>query len=371
MTSSAEQYQMMTAIWPKWRALAMSTAADASSPSMTEQAIKALYEFYSMPEPNIIWLPRLMSLPVHDNAFICHFRESLIYSVWHRLADPAWACTQIGYDRREDVFRLPANKRAVFSQTRVLRERRRPPWLLHTANMISQFDADALAVQELAAALVPRDRQITRLTKMITDIVTGCFAALLFQKTCLLITKPQSVILNDAQQLAAQGQPAITWDSEPLEPLAIYMMGGEILTINQPPLADSMHVNYQRLSHMPPRDRLLYIEYMGWEQFFDLLKKLKSPLLILIDKDDFGTLYRIAMTNQQFIVVRVKNRTPEPDGSYRRYVIPVDSRCRPLPDPNKPQERHGAPQELTALNAVASTFGMRGKDYAAMLGAES
>jgi hypothetical protein len=366
MTTAAEQYQMMTDIWPRWRAVAMSTTA--TPESATEQAIKALYKFYSMPEPSIEWLSRLHPLPVDDNPFTCFFRESLIYSVWHRLADPSWVCAQLGYDRREDVFRLPANKRAVFSQSRIVRERRRPPWLLQTTNMISQFDVDTLAIQELAGLLGPRDRQIKQLAKIVTDIVSGCFVALLFQRTCLLITKPQTVLLNDAQQLSAQRQPALAWDDPALK---LYMANGEILTINQPPLTDNLQVNYQRLCHMAPRERVLHIEYMGWEQFYDLLKKLKSPQMTMLDKDDYGTLYRIWMVNQQFIVVRVKNRTPEPDGSYRRYVIPVDNRCRPLPDPNKPHDRHGAPQELTALNAVASTFGMRGKDYAAMLGAES
>ena len=364
MESPAEQYQMMTAIWPKWRAVATSTSA-ASDP---ESAVRALYQFYNMPDPEITWLTRLNPLPIDDNPFICHFRESLIFSVWHKLADPAWACSQIGYDRRANTFRLPANKRSVFSQSRITRQRRRPPWLLQTNNIVSQLDADVLAIQELAAEVGSRDRQIKQLTKLITDIVTGCFAALLFQRTCFLIGKPQSVILNDGQQLSAQGEPAITWHDPPL---AMFMMNGELLTLNQPPWLDTSAATFQKLCYMAPRDRVLHIEYMGWEQFYEMMKRLRSNHMTMVDKDDYGTLYRVLMMNQQFIIVRVKNRTPEPDGSYRHYVIPVDNRCRPLPDPNKPHERHGAPQELSALNAVASTFGMRGKEYAALLGAES
>ena len=65
-----------------------------------------------------------------------------------------------------------------------------------------------------------------------------------------------------------------------------------------------------------------------------------------------------------FNVVKVKNKTEKTDGSYRTYVIPVDSMCRPLPDPNNPRSGFGAPQAPTALNAVASTFGMTGSEYA-------
>ena len=371
MTTSAEQYQMMTAIWPKWRAVAASTANEATGHSKTESAIKALYRYYQMPEPAITWLPRLGPLRADDAPFICYFRESLIYSVWHKLSDPSWVCAQIGYDRRLNQFRLPTNKRAVFSHARATQAptRRRPQWLLQATNMISQFDVDALAIQDLASEVGLRDRQTKQLTKMITDIVTGCFAAILFQQTCLVIQKPQTVILNEAQQLSAQGQPAITWDADP--PLHLYMMNGEVLSFNAEPLTDNAQVMYARLQHMSPHARALHIEFMGWEQFYDLLVRVKSPHMNLVSKDDFGSLYRIWMVNQLFMVVRVKNRTPEPDGSYRRYVIPVNSRLRPLPDPNNPLDQHGPPQTLTALNAVASTFGMTGEAYAAMLGAES
>lgn len=374
MTNSAEQYQMMTTIWPKWRALAQSTASDQASPTKTEHAVQALYQFYQMPAPTITWLPRIGPLRTDEPPFVSYFRESLIYSVWHKIADPSWVCAQIGYDRRQDMFRLPANKRVVFSQARLIwsGSRRRPLWLLNATNMITQFDVDALAIQDLASALGPRDRQIKQLTNIVTDIVKGCFAAILFQQSCVLIKKPTTVILNEAQQLSAQGQPAFGWDADGEHPvLQFYMMNGERLSINIAPLTDNAQITFQRLCHMAPRDRVLHIEYLGWDQLYDVMTRIKSQHMTLVHKDDFGSLYRIWMINQQFMVVRVKNRTPEPDGSYRRYVIPVDTRCRPLPDPNKPQDRHGAPQQLTALNAVASTWGMTGEAYAAMLGAES
>jgi hypothetical protein len=50
----------------------------------------------------------------------------------------------------------------------------------------------------------------------------------------------------------------------------------------------------------------------------------------------------------------VINRSAEPDGSFRRYILPVDSELRPIPDPAEEGVDFGDSQTLTALNAVAS-----------------
>ena len=66
------------------------------------------------------------------------------------------------------------------------------------------------------------------------------------------------------------------------------------------------------------------------------------------------------------LFLEVVNGSAEPDGSFRRYVLPIDDECRPLPDPESSDDEFGEPQELTALNAVASTYGMTGKEYAGL-----
>ena len=80
----------------------------------------------------------------------------------------------------------------------------------------------------------------------------------------------------------------------------------------------------------------------------------------LIHEDDWGTLYRKEIPNDEpLIMVKVVNSMPEPDGSYREFFLRVDPECRPLlSDGNL-----GEPQTLTALNAVASTFGKTGPKY--------
>ena len=108
------------------------------------------------------------------------------------------------------------------------------------------------------------------------------------------------------------------------------------------------------------------IERFGWDRYA------AECGAEIVDHDErWGTLYRRNGAVEPIVFLRVTNRSPEPDGSFRKYVLPVHPECRPLPDPARPLDDFGEPQELTALNAVASTFGMYGREYAAMLGAES
>ena len=54
------------------------------------------------------------------------------------------------------------------------------------------------------------------------------------------------------------------------------------------------------------------------------------------------------------------NSSLEPDGSRKTYHLRVHPELRPL----LPGDQLGAPQKATCQNAVASTFGLRGEEYA-------
>jgi hypothetical protein len=86
----------------------------------------------------------------------------------------------------------------------------------------------------------------------------------------------------------------------------------------------------------------------------------------LVHEDEFGRLYRRELAGDEpLVMVRVENSTTEPDGSRKVYWLRVHPELRPL-HRSTPGERHqlGKPQKLTARNAVASTFGLRGEEYA-------
>ena len=84
----------------------------------------------------------------------------------------------------------------------------------------------------------------------------------------------------------------------------------------------------------------------------------------LVQSDRYGELYRREVPGDDpILMVKVMNSTPEVDGTRKPYWLRVHPECRPLPVPaNKMQL--GEPQALTAHNAVASTFGRRGEEYA-------
>ena len=89
-----------------------------------------------------------------------------------------------------------------------------------------------------------------------------------------------------------------------------------------------------------------------------------------LHRDDFGILYRKEVKDDETIVmVKVVNSTPEPDGTFKDYWLRCDPQLRPLACPDWSAEEQAAftekqkPQAMTAKNAVASTFGLRGEDY--------
>jgi hypothetical protein len=76
-------------------------------------------------------------------------------------------------------------------------------------------------------------------------------------------------------------------------------------------------------------------------------------------EDEFGELYRTEIPNDEpLIMVKVMNSTPESDGSSKPYFLRVQPELRPLLS-----DGLGNAQKISALNAVASTFGMTGEQY--------
>lgn len=82
------------------------------------------------------------------------------------------------------------------------------------------------------------------------------------------------------------------------------------------------------------------------------------------DTDQLGfprrLLRRDVPNDEPIVMVELTNSTPEPDGTRKTYHLRVHPELRPMLG----GDRLGEPQAMTAHNAVASTFGMRGEEYA-------
>ncbi len=77
-----------------------------------------------------------------------------------------------------------------------------------------------------------------------------------------------------------------------------------------------------------------------------------------VDKDPLGQPRRL-LRRDDIVIVELTNSTIDANGSRRVYHIACESSLRPLLSNGE----LGDPQKLTALNAVASTYGMRGEEY--------
>ncbi len=76
------------------------------------------------------------------------------------------------------------------------------------------------------------------------------------------------------------------------------------------------------------------------------------------DTDPLG-LPRRLLSKERLTIVELTNSTEDGDGTRRVYHIPVHPELRPMLQDGS----LGEPQKNTALNAVASTYGLRGEQY--------
>lgn len=107
--------------------------------------------------------------------------------------------------------------------------------------------------------------------------------------------------------------------------------------------------------------RRIMIERVGVENY------IRSTSAEVIDHDErYGTLYRRKRKDDtDILMVEVVNNTANPDGSFDHYWLRVHPECRPMVTGSR--QTMGEPQKLTALNAVASTWGMTGEEFDAGL----
>lgn len=100
--------------------------------------------------------------------------------------------------------------------------------------------------------------------------------------------------------------------------------------------------------------RRMLLERFGFDRY------LSESGALPIHADETGTLYRCELEDDEpFVMVRVVNSTPEPDGQFKHYALRVDPDLRPM----LANGTYGKPQAFTARNAIASTFGLRGEEY--------
>lgn len=111
--------------------------------------------------------------------------------------------------------------------------------------------------------------------------------------------------------------------------------------------------------------RVMIMRYKRGEEINGAAAYVRDAGGDLLDDDPrWGRLYRRRRADENdLIFVRMLNATPEPDGSIKEYWLRAHPECRPMSTGPRGEVLLGEPQKLTALNAIASTFGMTGEDY--------
>jgi hypothetical protein len=183
----------------------------------------------------------------------------------------------------------------------------------------------------------------------------GCGWWWAYDEAVILTELPSEIHLDDRGRLHRVDGPAIRYpDRDDGTFFGVWVIHG--VTVDKSLLENPITVDVIKAQNNSEVRRELINLYPGGNDGF-----LADMGAQLINEDAVGKLYRVDFGNGDTeLYVRLVNSTPEPDGTYKVYIFRVDPECRPLQGP----ERFGAPQPLTARNATASMYGLRGEQYA-------
>lgn len=184
-----------------------------------------------------------------------------------------------------------------------------------------------------------------------------------FDEYCYISDRHEIVSVDEAGRLHAEDGPALKYRSSENIPggFKLYVWHGVKIpehVIERPETITVDEIDKETNAEV----RRVMITKYGDGRY------LKDSGATKVSEDDWGTLYRKELRDDEPIaLVEVKNSTPEPDGSIKTYFLRVDPQYRILQSNN----RFGPRYEPTPLNAIASTFGLTGEEYARVRGCES
>ena len=224
-------------------------------------------------------------------------------------------------------------------------------WASVRASVYGQHDAHWLGYYDFFREAVGMTEE-TQKAMPLTQLAQSAGWAIPCEHICFVSERHTTLERDDKGRLHCLTGPAVRYP----DGWSIYAVHGVRVpenVVTRPEQITVTAINAERNSEI----KRVMIERFGWDRWST------ECGAVVIDHDDrWGTLKRA----DDMLFLEVVNGSAEPDGSFRRYVLPIDDECRPLPDPESGDDEFGEPQELTALNAVASTYGMTGKEYAGL-----
>ncbi len=171
------------------------------------------------------------------------------------------------------------------------------------------------------------------------------------EEFCLVSDKPLYLHLDDRERPHNASGPFAEW-SDGTRAYAVHGTWVPWWIIERPELISVSTIDGEQNQEI----RRLMVSMFGEGRYMEESKA------TLVHKDAWGELYRKPRRQGEnpMLMVKVRNSTPNPDGTDKFYWLRVHPELRPMTTDGE----LGPPQPLTALNAIASTFGMNGDLYA-------
>jgi hypothetical protein len=214
---------------------------------------------------------------------------------------------------------------------------------LHDANWLAFFEYFADAC-ELNSA---------RRLKGLNDIAQAAGWWWPFRGAVILTERPVWLARDDRNRLHCEDRAAIEYS----DGWGVHAWHG--VRVPRDIIMEPEKITPARIDKEPNAEiRRVMVERFGADRY------LTESGATVIHSDEFGELVRKDIPNDEPIVmVRLTNSTEEPDGTRKKYMLRVHPELRPLLEDGQ----LGEVQAPTARNAVASTFGLRGDEYAPLI----
>jgi hypothetical protein len=370
-------------IWQDWLGEVRKTKP--AEKDAAEAAVVTLYGLLHRVAPTMTWAKSPNAIKADEvvgHAPLPGIVDMLFLEAWHRLELPETQVRGLGYSEDGLGFRLTDNYQLAWRLSRLTglpRNHPRPTWMRLLTNLVTQFDAGELAVWEYG---VQADNRLTKIGYAVKEVLRHCHGIIMFTDACVLIERPKVIHLDESMLLSSTTSAALEWRDRKTK---LYAVNGVALSPDSVQLLETIRQKgdaawqdhyWFRLQNMRnAAERVALIELMGWARFLEFARNATRlhhhNMVHRISQDQYGELWQVTCGNQLLMLLKVVDKSPSEKGIYETHVIPVDPRLRPLPNPRDPNGVMGRPQRLTPLNAVASTFGMTGPEYATVLGDES
>jgi hypothetical protein len=374
-----EQKAAMPAWRDKWIAIGLKTGA-ADRP-LFDRAVKECYRFAKLEQPEVVWTtspltvvltgniaayvlskPResvarkaadmaceqVLELAVPDAAT----RDAVRAEIRHATSEALAKCAPAEPKNGSKKSQKPNQEPTEAEVRSVLDSMRKMLWARFGGQLWPAWTAWSSFYREVCGLQLPDD--LDDRARAYEDTVKSASWWFPHKQFVVVAERPTWIDLDPAGRLHSEARSAIAWP----DGWGVYCWHG--MRVPSDIIFEPEAITIERIEGENNAEiRRVLVERYGAERY------LRETGAKEIHRDSFGVLLQKDQPNDEpILMVDVLNSTPEPDGSRKRYMLPVHPELRPLLGENPDGSPVlGEPQKLTAKNAVASTFGLRGEEY--------